>query len=148
MMRNKNFVTGAVIVVVVLLAAGVVLAMRKSDNTKSASSSSDSSMSSMDMSKDSSNNTNEAPSNTNSVTIKDYAFSPANITVKVGTKVTWTNDDSVGHTVTADDPSSDAPASGTFGKGETYSFTFNKAGTYDYHCEPHPYMKGTVTVTE
>jgi amicyanin len=146
-MKNKSFVTGAVVVVVVLLAAGVLLAMRKSDTTKS-SSTTDTSMSSMHTKKSDTTATNDTSSTTDKVSIKNYEFSPASITVKVGTKVTWTNEDSVGHTVTADDPSSDAPASGTFSKGESYSFTFNKAGTYDYHCEPHPYMKATVVVTE
>ena len=146
-MRNRSLVITVVIVVVVLIAAGVLLAMRKSDNTKSTASS-DSNMSSMDTSKDTSTNTNETSSNSNSVTIKDFAFNPGTVTVKVGTKVTWTNEDSVAHTVTADNTSSDAPASGNIGKGDSYSFTFNKAGTYAYHCTPHPYMKATIVVTE
>jgi amicyanin len=66
--------------------------------------------------------------------------------VKVGTKVTWTNQDSVGHDVVADTESPDAPKSDLLRKGESYSFTFNKAGTYTYYCSPHPYMKGTVIV--
>ncbi|MEO6513920.1 MAG: cupredoxin family copper-binding protein [Candidatus Saccharimonadales bacterium] len=144
-MRNKNLLTTAVIVVVVLVAAGALLAMRKSDNTKS--STSQSSMSSTDTSKtDTSKSSTTADQNT--VAIKDFAFNPGTITVKVGTKVTWTNEDSVAHTVTADTASSDAPASNSIGKGDSYSFTFNKAGTYDYHCTPHPYMKATVIVTQ
>lgn len=83
---------------------------------------------------------------TNSVKIHDYAFSPATITVKVGTKVTWTNTDQVDHTVTAD--SGTGPNSQLFGQGQTYSYTFTKAGTYSYHCMPHPYMNGTVIVTQ
>ena len=147
-MRNKSLLTTVVAVVVVLIAAGVLLAMRKSDNT-TPTTTSDSSMSAMDMPKDSpSTSTSDTSSNSNTVTIKDFAYSPATLTVKVGTKVTWTNEDSVAHTVTADQPSSDAPASGNFGKGESYSFTFNKAGTYSYYCMPHPYMKATVVVTE
>jgi amicyanin len=84
----------------------------------------------------------------NSVEIKDYMYAPKAITVKVGTTVTWTNQDGVKHTVTTDN---DAPAkidSELFGKGETFSYTFEKAGTYNYYCQPHPYMKGSVTVTE
>lgn len=82
------------------------------------------------------------------VEVKNYAYGPIAITVKIGTKVTWTNRDDVGHTVTTE---SGAPAkidSGLFGKGESFSYTFEKAGTYAYFCEPHPYMKGTVIVTE
>lgn len=145
-MRNKNLLTALIIGVVVLAAAGAILAMRKPSGNNSSTTSSSSSMSSMDMSKSNAASTPAASSN--SVTIKDFAFSPATMTVKVGTKVTWTNEDSVSHTVTADTPSNDAPASNNIGKGESYSFTFNKAGTYAYHCTPHPYMKATVVVTQ
>lgn len=146
-MRSRNSILVAIIVVGVLVAAGVLLAMRKSDNTKNAYSSSNST--SMDMPTDQTKSpTDNTSSNQNTVTIKDFAFNPGNTTVKVGTKVTWTNEDSVSHTVTADNPSSDAPASGNIAKGQSYSFTFTKAGTYAYHCTPHPYMKATVTVTE
>lgn len=85
---------------------------------------------------------------TDMVEIKSYAFSPQTITVKAGTKVTWTNQDDVKHTVTSDDGAPVKIASELFGKGESFSFTFDKVGTYNYHCLPHPYMKGTVIVTE
>jgi plastocyanin len=82
----------------------------------------------------------------NSVAIENYMFSPAMIKVKVGTKVTWTNKDPVNHTITADTNSTDAPNSMDVAQGKSYSFTFAKAGTYAYHCFPHPYMHGTVIV--
>lgn len=81
---------------------------------------------------------------TNTVAIKDFKFVPAVITVKAGTVVTWTNSDDVEHSATGDDKSFD---SRLFGKGKTYSYTFTKAGTYEYHCTLHQYMKGTVIVT-
>ena len=81
---------------------------------------------------------------TNSVMIKDFKFVPAVITVKAGTVVTWTNSDDVEHSATGDDKSFDSKL---FGKGKSYSYTFSKAGTYDYHCTPHQYMKGKVIVT-
>lgn len=84
---------------------------------------------------------------TNTVAIKDYMFSPMAIKVKPGTTVTWTNKDSVSHTITADTLSSDAPSSQDIAMGKSYSFTFNKAGTYTYHCFPHPFMHGTVVVS-
>lgn len=90
----------------------------------------------------------DSPSNVKTVTIDGFAYGPESVTVKVGDTVTWTNKDSVDHTVTADTASSDAPASGSIAKDETYSFTFTKAGTYAYHCEPHPEMKATVVVEE
>ncbi|MBC7581826.1 cupredoxin family copper-binding protein [Aeromicrobium sp.] len=84
----------------------------------------------------------------NAVSIKSYMFGPNDLKVKVGTKVTWTNEDAVVHTVTADTKLDSAPDSPDMAKNATYSFTFTKAGTYAYHCAPHPYMKGTITVTE
>ena len=80
------------------------------------------------------------------VTIEDFAFAPANIVVDVGTVVTWTNRDGTRHTVTSDDE--DELDSGLFGRGETFSHTFDRPGEYAYHCEPHPNMKGLVTVRE
>jgi plastocyanin len=82
---------------------------------------------------------------TNAVTIDNYMFSPMAITVKTGTTVTWTNKDDVYHTVTADNGG--MPMSAPFDRGETYQYTFTKAGTYTYHCTPHPYMKAEVIVT-
>ena len=77
--------------------------------------------------------------------IEDFAFVPGTITIKVGTTVTWTNKDSVGHTATSDDGVFD---SGMLSKGSSYSFTFTTAGTYGYFCKPHPYMVATIVVTE
>lgn len=84
----------------------------------------------------------------NTVIISDFAFTPAKITIKKGTKITWTNQDSAKHDITPDSPSEDFKASKLLAKGESYSFTFNKAGNYKYHCSPHPYMKANIEVTE
>lgn len=83
---------------------------------------------------------------TSSVAIVDFAFTPKTITVTKGTTVTWTNDDTIAHTVTA--TKGDGPQSKLFGKDETYKYAFDKAGTFDYYCKPHPNMTGTVIVTE
>jgi plastocyanin len=77
------------------------------------------------------------------VTIMNFSFQPATITVPVCGTVTWTNQDTTGHTVTADDGSFD---SGTIAPGSTFSQTFTTAGTFAYHCSIHPTMTGTVTV--
>lgn len=85
------------------------------------------------------------------VAIQNSAFSPATITVKKGTTVTWTNQDSMGHNVVADDASNSGglpTAADLLSKGESFSHTFDTAGTFDYHCTPHPFMKGTVEVVE
>ncbi len=78
-----------------------------------------------------------------------FAFSPATLTIKVGTTVTWTNMPQAGHTVTSDDGKSfDSGISNPIAaSGGTYSFTFPKAGTFPYHCQIHPFMKATITVT-
>ncbi len=79
----------------------------------------------------------------NSVTLASFAFSPATITVKVGTTVTWTNQDSTTHTITSDSGVWD---SGNIAQNGTYTYAFSKAGTFPYHCSIHTYMKGTVIV--
>jgi amicyanin len=87
-----------------------------------------------------------ASSSTVKVTISNYAFSPASLSVAVGTTVTWTNEDSVPHTVTV----TSGPVkfdSGLLQKGQSWSYTFKAAGTYSYYCSVHPDMKGSVTVT-
>jgi plastocyanin len=78
----------------------------------------------------------------NSVTIMNFSFSPNSLTVKVGTKMTWTNHDSVTHTVTANQGAFNSPVP----PGGSFSFTFTKAGTYAYHCMIHPSMMATIIV--
>ena len=77
--------------------------------------------------------------------IKDYAFQKPTITVTAGTAVTWTNRDDDPHTVTADDKSFDSKG---LGNGDAWSHTFTKPGKYAYHCAAHPFMRGTIIVTE
>lgn len=78
------------------------------------------------------------------VRIADFAFAPDSSSVKVGDSVKWTNQGSATHTVTADDGAFD---SGNLAGGKAFSFTFDEAGTYAYHCNIHQSMTGTVTVT-
>lgn len=85
-----------------------------------------------------------APVATNAVTIKGFAFSPASITVKAGTSVTWTNQDQDAHTVTS---TSNAFGSKALNTGASYTYTFTKPGTYNYLCTIHPFMTATVVVT-
>lgn len=85
---------------------------------------------------------------TDTVEIKEFAYSPSAITVKAGTTVTWTNRDTARHNVETVGDAPEAIDGKLLGQGETFSYTFDKAGTYNYICGPHPYMKGTVTVTE
>jgi plastocyanin len=78
------------------------------------------------------------------VTIKGFAFGPDDLTVKAGTKVTWTNDDSTKHKIKSDDGSFD---SDDLSQGDTFEHTFDTAGSFPYICSIHPSMKGTITVT-
>lgn len=75
------------------------------------------------------------------VTIKGFAFQPQSVTIQKGGTVTWTNQDSVVHDVKFSDGQSP-----DLKNGGTYSKTFDKTGTFDYICEIHPTMKGTVIV--
>lgn len=77
------------------------------------------------------------------VTIAGFAFSPSTLEVKVGATVTWTNNDNMTHTVVADDGSFKSDA---LDQGASFSFTFDKAGSYAYHCGIHSSMKATITV--
>jgi len=77
-------------------------------------------------------------------TIQNFAFHPATVNAKTGQKVTWSNDDSTTHTVTADDGSFD---SGNLSPGKSFSTTLAKSGTIKYHCSIHSFMHGTVSVS-
>ena len=87
--------------------------------------------------------TTAAATATNAATIRGFSFQPDVLKVKVGAKVTWTNDDTVAHTVTAD---TNSFASGNLQPGGSFSFTFTRPGTYAYHCSIHPSLHGSVVV--
>jgi plastocyanin len=85
------------------------------------------------------------PQGGTAVSISDFKFVPATLTVPVGTTVTWTNNDEEPHTIAAKDGSFHSPGLDTHG---TYSFTFANPGSFDYVCGIHPFMTGTVVVTK
>jgi plastocyanin len=85
--------------------------------------------------------TAEAP--TRAVAIPGKAYDPPHLDVLVGTTVTWTNDDSINHTVTAD---GDAFSSGYMPPGGSFTFTFAHQGRYAFHCTIHKFMRGEVDV--
>jgi len=78
------------------------------------------------------------------IDIQDFAFNPDPVTVSTGESITWTNQDAVPHTATADDR--DALQTGTLNEGESFTQVFDTAGTYEYFCEFHADMNGTVVV--
>src|SRR5439155_69159 len=90
-----------------------------------------------------SNNSSNAPT-TASVSIKNMAYNPGSVSVAMGSTITWSNNDTTIHTVTADDGSFN---SGNIAVGATYSAVFSTTGTFSYHCTLHPEMTGKVVVT-
>lgn len=78
------------------------------------------------------------------VKITDLAYAPAEITIRTGDTVEWTNEDFIDHTATATDNAYDV----FIGAGQSARVTFNRAGTSTYYCRVHPDMTGTVRVVD
>jgi plastocyanin len=77
------------------------------------------------------------------VTIDNFTFAPAELTISAGTTVTWDNHDDIPHSVVEKNKLFRSKALDT---DESYSFTFTSAGTYDYFCGLHPHMVGKIIV--
>ncbi len=128
---NKNVIIGIVVIIIVVLGYLSISKNYQQTSTPTPTKSS--------------NKTQDTSSGVakNAVTIKNFAYARASITVHVGDSVTWTNQDSAGHSATADDGSFDT---GVLSTGKSNTVSFAKAGTFAYHCSVHPNMKGTVVV--
>ena len=137
-MRAK-LILGIIIIVIIIGAAWAIASRSGSNDSLSGNGNSAANTSSASNS--------AQPTATNKVTIANMAFGPADITVKKGTSVTWTNQDSIAHTVTEND-GKNGPSAPPLNQGQGYSFTFSETGTFHYHCSIHPEMVGTVTVTD
>lgn len=124
-MKKRNIIIISSIALAILIGGSIVLMLQQGSSTDNA--------------------TKNAVS-TNQIAMKDMAFSPANVTVKANTTVTWTNDDTVKHSITSYD--GHIPNSQDLSKGQSYSYTFTKTGTFKYHCGIHPNMTGLVIVTQ
>ncbi|MEP6849407.1 MAG: cupredoxin family copper-binding protein [Acidobacteriota bacterium] len=79
------------------------------------------------------------------ITIENFAFSPSDITIAVGTKVTWINKDEAPHTATSTSPEKKFN-SGGMDTNDKFSFTFNEKGDFPYFCALHPQMKANIKV--
>lgn len=77
------------------------------------------------------------------VVMENHEFSPETLEVPTGTTVTWTNRNGTDHTVTSDDGFFNS----TVGPEDSYTYTFDEAGTFDYYCTIHPDMTGTIQVS-
>ena len=87
--------------------------------------------------------TEAAAADANEIVIQNFAFEPATLTVKAGTKVTWVNRDEEPHTATATDKRFNSK---TLENGDQFSMEFNQPGIYKYYCALHPKMTGQVIV--
>ncbi len=147
---NKTSIIVAVLVI--LGVGGVVVATQMGGGKEADSTMTDmSSMNTEGQKSDSSMSTGEQDLTSQkevTMNIQDFDFEKANIKIKVGTKVTWTNEDSARHNVVIDGEGEEGLGSELLAKGESYSYTFTKAGMTMYLCEPHPYMKGMINVVE
>jgi plastocyanin len=85
-----------------------------------------------------------SPPSVAEVKIDNFSFGPKDLTVPVGTTVTWTNRDDIPHTVVSTDGG--VFKSKVLDTDEKFSFTFNKAGSYPYFCSIHPKMTGKILV--
>lgn len=77
----------------------------------------------------------------NAINIENFSFNPSAITIKKGAAITWTNNDSAPHKIKSDTFNSEI-----LNKGQSFSFTFNDAGTFNYSCSIHPSMTGEIIV--
>ena len=92
----------------------------------------------------SSSGTQSSPVQTASnISIKNFSFTPSSPSLKAGTLVTWTNNDTALHTITSDDG---LFSSQNLTTGQSYSYLFNTPGVYNYHCSIHPAMKASITI--
>ena len=140
----------AVVIAVLVIAAGAWALFVRDDNKTTSSTTGTNSTSKQPAAIDNTNGTVPPPSastETNSVSIETSMYAPSNITIKKGTMVTWTNNDTTSHTVTKDNADT-GPDSSVLAHGDVYRFTYNQTGTFKYHCKLHPDMTGSVTVTE
>jgi plastocyanin len=146
----KKFLPIALVIIIVAVIVGVAVGHKSNNkstnNTTTTPPSSNSSSNMSNMNSSSNSSISSTPASTDKVSIENFSFSPVSVTVKKGATVTWTNNDTTAHTVTAD--TGNTFDSGTLENGKTFSFTFNTAGTFKYHCNFHSDMHGTVTVTE
>lgn len=135
-LKNMNK-TILIILVVIIVAVGGYFLLK--DNYKSPTSNQDNNQGTS-----SSQDQSSVAAGEEKISIKNFSFSPSDITIKKGTKVTWTNDDQVEHTVTSQDKFD----SGLLAKGQSFSRIFDQAGIFEYRCTPHASMKGKIIVTD
>jgi plastocyanin len=144
-MKKLLSVLGLVAAVLVI----VFVVMGSSSDSKQSAENEIGDMASSQQSSDNSANKDISEKAENVIEIKNFKFVPEKMTIKKGTIITWKNFDNTKHNVIFDDESAGEVEGGKLiSNGEQVSFTFNEVGDFPYHCMPHPYMKGSVTVTQ
>lgn len=138
-MRKSGWIV-IIVVLIVIAAAAVALTHKSGYNSQSSTYQTPPKTNSQAAS----NSSGQSASGT--VDIKNMMFTPSQITIAKGGTVTWTNNDSVTHTVVDDLSNVGGPNSGDIAPGQNYSFTFTKSGSFQYHCGIHPSMRGTIVV--
>ena len=128
------------IIAAVLIVIGVAIAIAQSskDNNQPVNNANSNSQNQQQ------NNTANNSTTNGSVTIRNMMFTPSQATVLKGESVIWSNNDNTEHTVTIDH--GNGPDSDAIQPGSTFSYKFNEAGSYQYHCKLHPSMRGTIVV--
>ena len=81
-----------------------------------------------------------------SIAVPDFKFAPKSATIDIGDTVTWNFEGPTDHTATSDRGQADKFDSGLLNVGQSFSHTFTKPGKFTFHCQPHPFMRGSVTV--
>jgi len=134
---------GIIILVVIIIAVGAWIGLTKNNKNATTPVSTPTTQSTTNTN----NQTSVKPTGENEISIQNFSFSPASLTVKKGKSVKWINQDSVPHTATEND-GKNGPSSPELAPGQSYSFTFNETGVFHYHCTLHSNMTGVVTVVD
>lgn len=145
----KKGIIAVVVVVIIAIAAWFIFGNKNSNNNSSLYGNNNSSTSNQTPANSSNSTTNSnqsssTPEQQGKISIQNMMFTPSQINIAKGGEVTWTNNDSIAHTVTSD--TGGELNSGDIQPGSTYSHTFNTTGSFQYHCSIHPSMRGTIVV--
>lgn len=144
-MKNTPLTLGILLIIVAVI--GIYFANRNIDQTTTTDTGVPTTDSSTSPTSTSPNTIPTSPTIVDiNVDIRSFAYSPATLTIKKGTKVTWTNYDTAPHTVTS--VSGGVLNSPRLTTGQSFSYTFANTGTVNYYCTIHPNMKAAVIVTE
>lgn len=147
-MKGIWIILGIIVIAVIIVGAVIFTSSNDTGTTTGGNQGSDAGSSVSNGAEESNAGDDNAGSSTTPTThnieISGFSFQPATLTIKKGDTVKWTNQDSTSHTVTSD--SGSELDSELLSNEQSYSHTFNEAGTFDYYCTPHPSMKAKIIV--